>query len=607
MRGDVAERRRHQHELRARQQQQRHLPRPAAVGVAVEVELVHHDLVDVGVRALAQREVREDLGGAADDRRVGVDRRVARDHADVLGAEDVDEREELLAHERLDRRRVVACARPAARRGGVRGDRDERLAGAGRGRQDDVRPRDDLDDRLVLRRVEREAALGRPLDEPEVDGIGVGAAGTCVERGSGASPESARRPRRAARRWRNTGPARTLKKTTKGCRCPTSDDRDHRRPQRRGRPLRDPRRRRARRLHRVPARPARAPHLPAHRGRPGVQRAGTRAGRWWPRRWRTSHAAARPSSRTAPSSSHYLRENEVPGLDIDWPDAPAPRVTAARMTRLDTDDAVATEASADVRRPAGAAARGARGAARRGARRWSVHRALPQRDLPLVGRVVLPRPLRAAGDAHARRAPPAHRAADGDLAVRRRRPPPRHRRQRRGGAPRRAQPHDERRGHRALRVLGRRGCRSPRRAAALGRAARVAAARRAGVRAARRAARGRLAAVDGTGRRRDGRARRVRRRGLARDRRTRRSSAPRSACPPARACAAARPGGSTRWSASTATSWSRSGPVPTSPASAVDDGHLLYLGTAPRRRRGLERVGRDAVPARAASRSRTTS
>ena len=66
---DVAERRRHQQELRVRQLQQRHLPGPAAVGVAVEVELVHDDQADVGVCALAQRDVGQHLGGAGDDRR----------------------------------------------------------------------------------------------------------------------------------------------------------------------------------------------------------------------------------------------------------------------------------------------------------------------------------------------------------------------------------------------------------------------------------------------------------------------------------------------------------------------------------------------------------
>ena len=86
--GDVAERRGHQQELRLRQLEQRHLPGPAAVGLGVEVELVHHHLADVRVGALAQRDVGEHLGGAADDRRLGVDRGVAGQHADVVGAED---------------------------------------------------------------------------------------------------------------------------------------------------------------------------------------------------------------------------------------------------------------------------------------------------------------------------------------------------------------------------------------------------------------------------------------------------------------------------------------------------------------------------------------
>src|SRR3712207_7769820 len=42
------------------------------------------------------------LGRAAHDGRVRVDGGVARHHADVLRAEDVDEREELLRHESFD-------------------------------------------------------------------------------------------------------------------------------------------------------------------------------------------------------------------------------------------------------------------------------------------------------------------------------------------------------------------------------------------------------------------------------------------------------------------------------------------------------------------------
>ena len=46
------------------QLEERHLPSPSPLGVAVEVELVHHDLVDVGVGATAQRHVGDDLGRA---------------------------------------------------------------------------------------------------------------------------------------------------------------------------------------------------------------------------------------------------------------------------------------------------------------------------------------------------------------------------------------------------------------------------------------------------------------------------------------------------------------------------------------------------------------
>ena len=136
--GDVAEGGRHQQELRLRQLQQRHLPGPAAVRLGVEVELVHHHEPDVGVPALAQRDVGEHLGGAADDRGVRVDRRVAGQHPDVVGAEDLAQREELLAHQRLDRRGVEATPGPRPARPRARPIGDQRLPRPGRRRQDDV-------------------------------------------------------------------------------------------------------------------------------------------------------------------------------------------------------------------------------------------------------------------------------------------------------------------------------------------------------------------------------------------------------------------------------------------------------------------------------------
>jgi len=137
------------------------------------VELVHDDLTDVGVLPLAQREVGQDLGGAADDRRVGVDARVAGEHADVGGAELLAQREELLRHEGLDRRGVEADL-VAGQRREVRAGGHQALAGAGGGTEDDVRAREDLDERFLLVRVQRETAPFRPFGESVEEGIGFG-------------------------------------------------------------------------------------------------------------------------------------------------------------------------------------------------------------------------------------------------------------------------------------------------------------------------------------------------------------------------------------------------------------------------------------------------
>ena len=125
--GDVAEGGRHEDELRLGQFDERDLPRPAPVGVGIVVELVHDDLADVGVGAVAQRDRGQDLGGAADDRRLGVDRGVTGHHPDVGRAEDLDQREELLADQGLDGRGVVA-ALAVGEGGEVRAGRDQGLA-----------------------------------------------------------------------------------------------------------------------------------------------------------------------------------------------------------------------------------------------------------------------------------------------------------------------------------------------------------------------------------------------------------------------------------------------------------------------------------------------
>ena len=104
---NVAQRGAHKQKLRFRQREQRHLPRPAAIGVAEEVKLVHGDAMDESIRPFAQRLVRQNLLGTADDGRLGVDMHITRDHANVVAAEELNQVEELLADQRLDGRRVV--------------------------------------------------------------------------------------------------------------------------------------------------------------------------------------------------------------------------------------------------------------------------------------------------------------------------------------------------------------------------------------------------------------------------------------------------------------------------------------------------------------------
>ncbi|CAB4911889.1 unannotated protein [freshwater metagenome] len=173
---DVAQRRRHEQELGVRQFDQRYLPGPPPVRLGVVVELVHDHLADVGVGALPQCQVRDDLGSGADDRRTGIDRRVAGHHADVLRSEDLAQGEELLADERLDRRGVeTANACGHGREVGTDGDHG--LSGTGRRGQDDVGSRHQLDQRLFLRGIQRQAPVRSPGGERVEQDVRVHAVG----------------------------------------------------------------------------------------------------------------------------------------------------------------------------------------------------------------------------------------------------------------------------------------------------------------------------------------------------------------------------------------------------------------------------------------------
>src|ERR1035438_6592630 len=129
-----------------------------------EVECVRAYLVDVRGGPVAKGHVRDDLGGGADDGGRGIDRGVAGQHADVLGAEITAQREELLRYERLDRRGVEG-AHPAGKGRDVGAERDEALARAGRRVHDHVRTGEDLEQRFLLGWVELEAPLG-PAGNP---------------------------------------------------------------------------------------------------------------------------------------------------------------------------------------------------------------------------------------------------------------------------------------------------------------------------------------------------------------------------------------------------------------------------------------------------------
>ena len=205
---DVAEGRTHEQEPRVGQLEQRHLPRPAPIGVGVVVEFVHDDKPRLDVRPVAQGLIREDLGRAADDGRIPVNAAVTRHHADVLGAEDVDEREELLAHEGLDGGGVVAAL--ALREGDrVGGDGDEALAAAGRGGEDDVRAGDELEDRLLLRGIQRQTFVGGPVLDR-------------VEGGAGLVRGGHRQEQRGGHRLQSPPPARVTVSTAQDSPTPAS-------------------------------------------------------------------------------------------------------------------------------------------------------------------------------------------------------------------------------------------------------------------------------------------------------------------------------------------------------------------------------------------------
>ena len=153
---------------RRRQGDQRHrlgqvdddlLPDRAARAVGEVVDLVHHDVPEPRQRAGAGvQHVAEHLGGHHHDRRLAVHRHVAGEEPDPVGAVAGDEVVVLLVGQRLDRRGVEALA--AGLQGQVDGELPhDRLARAGRGRDEHAAPLLDDVARAPLELVERELVL----------------------------------------------------------------------------------------------------------------------------------------------------------------------------------------------------------------------------------------------------------------------------------------------------------------------------------------------------------------------------------------------------------------------------------------------------------------
>ena len=169
----LAERRRHEQEARARQREQRHLPGRAALAVGIVVKLVHDHVLHVGRRAFAQRDVREDLRRAAEDRRVAIHRRVARAQPHIFRPKLPAEREPLFIHQRLDR---AGVNRPPSLRQALEMQRrrDQRFPRAGGRVEDDVLPVIQFQNRLLLRRIEHQLSLRDVVEKPPQQRTAVG-------------------------------------------------------------------------------------------------------------------------------------------------------------------------------------------------------------------------------------------------------------------------------------------------------------------------------------------------------------------------------------------------------------------------------------------------
>ncbi len=161
----LPKRRTHQKKSCLGQGEQRNLPRDPPVPVRVVVELIHHDAINLSPLAFPQREIGQNLGGAADYGRLTIDRRISGHHPHPLRPQHSAQVEELLAHQSLDRCGVERTL-PERDRPEVGGQRHQRLPRTGRRVEDHVVADEELHDRLFLSGVELEPLVAGVLQEP---------------------------------------------------------------------------------------------------------------------------------------------------------------------------------------------------------------------------------------------------------------------------------------------------------------------------------------------------------------------------------------------------------------------------------------------------------
>ena len=168
--GGVTERGGHEEEAGLGECQQWDLPRDAAVAVGVVMEFVHDDFAYVGGRALAQGDVGEDFGGAAEDGGVAIDGGVAGAEADVFGAEFAAEGEPFFVDKGLDGAGVDGSL---ALGDGLeeRRRRDKGLAGPGGGVEDDVFFLEQFKDGGFLGGIKLEAAAFGVFEKAAEEGV----------------------------------------------------------------------------------------------------------------------------------------------------------------------------------------------------------------------------------------------------------------------------------------------------------------------------------------------------------------------------------------------------------------------------------------------------